>query len=203
METPATVQISALAITAFEEGDPNENPWIAGKPKREDISLEQHSTAWVGIFEAQKSMIGQVLGETALAIEHVGSTAVPDLLAKPVIDIDLIVKDSNEEDTYVPALLGAGYSLTVRERSWYQHRLLRLEQPRVNMHVFGPDCPEHIRHLLFRDWLRDHPADRQLYAAAKLEASVGAMSAHDYNQRKQAVAREIYQKIFAAHGWIR
>ena len=185
----------------FEEGDPNENPWVAGKPKREDISLEPHSVAWARVFESQKSMITRVLGETARVIEHVGSTAVPGLLAKPVIDIDLIVKDPNEENTYVPALVGAGYVLTVREPSWYQHRMLRLEEPRVNLHVFGPGCPEHIRHLLFRDWLREHPADRQRYAAAKLGARVGVNTADDYNQHKQAVVREIYQKIFVAHGW--
>lgn len=194
-------RVHAVAIMTFEEGDPNENPWVAGKPKREDIFLEPHSAAWVSVFESQKNMIARVLGETALVIAHVGSTAVPDLLAKPVIDIDLIVNDPNEENTYVPALLEAGYRLTVREPSWYQHRMLRLEQPRVNVHAFGPGCPEHIRHLLFRDWLREHPADRQLYAKAKLEASVGAATADDYNRHKQSVVRKIYQEIFAARGW--
>ena len=187
----------------FEEGDPNENPWVAGKPKREDISLEPYSADWVRIFESQRDIITQILGRAALVIEHVGSTAVPGLLAKPVVDIDLIVKDPNEENIYIPALVEAGYGLTVRESSWYQHRMLRLKQPRVNLHVFGLGCPEHIRHLLFRDWLRGHPADRKLYADAKMGASVGANTAHCYNQRKQAVVREIYQKIFAAHGWAR
>jgi len=201
METPSTVQISALAITTFEEGDPDENPWIAGKPKWEEISLEPYSAEWTRIFESQRDMITQMLGETALTIEHVGSTAVSDLLAKPVIDIDLIVKEPSEENTYVPALARAGYDLTVREPSWYQHRMLRLEQPRVNLHVFGPGCPEHIRHILFRDWLREHPVDRKLYTDAKVEASVGVNTARDYNQHKQTMVREIYQRIFTAHGW--
>lgn len=203
MKTPATDQTSAMDIMTFEEGDPNENPWVAGKPKREEISLEPYSAEWKKVFESQKDMITQALDETALTIEHVGSTAVPGLMAKPVIDIDLIIKDPNQEKTYVPALAEMGYSLTVRERSWYQHRMLRLECPRVNLHVFGRACPEYFRHLLFRDWLRENPADRQLYADAKRIAGIGVNTAHDYNQHKQGVVREIYQKIFVANGWAR
>lgn len=137
-----------------------------------------------------------------LEIEHVGSTAVPDLPAKPVIDIDLIVPDPEREEQYVPALQALGYDLTIRERSWYQHRMLRREEPRVNLHVFGPACPEHARHVLFRDWLRQQPADRKRYAEAKMLAKDGVDTAHDYNRRKQDVVLDIYQAIFKSRGWI-
>ncbi|WP_416776658.1 GrpB family protein [Xenorhabdus budapestensis] len=100
-------------------------------------------------------------------IEHVGSTAVPGMVAKPVIDIDLIVEDPTQEEKYVPALERLGYDLTVREPNFYQHRCLRLAKPRVNLHVFGLDFPEHIRHIWFRDWLREHPEDCERYIAAK------------------------------------
>ncbi len=189
-------------IMHFEDGDPHENPWVAGKPTSEDIQVETCNPQWFETFAAQKAEIEGALAQTALHIEHVGSTAVPDLAAKPVIDIDLIVTDPEDEDSYVPALEALGYRLQIRERSWYQHRMLRYENPRVNLHVFGPACPEHIRHILFRDWLRDHPADRQRYAQAKLLAKDGVTNATDYNARKQNVVRAIYQDIFRSHGWL-
>lgn len=90
--------------------------------------------------------------------------------------------------------------MIIREPSWRQHRCLRLETPRVNLRVFGPDCPETVRHRLFRDWLRDHPEDREAYAGAKREAIPGAEAVMDYNLRKQPVIRDIYAKAFKAAG---
>jgi GrpB-like predicted nucleotidyltransferase (UPF0157 family) len=189
------------SIVTFEEGDPDENPWVKGKPKREKIEVEEYDPLWAKQFELRRAEIEAVLPEVALSIEHVGSTAVPGLPAKPVIDIDLIVADPEQEQEYVPALTAIGYDLTVRERSWYQHRMLRHDNPRVNLHVFGPGCPEHVRHILFRDWLRERPADRQRYADAKMLAKVGATTEPDYNLRKQDVVRDIYRDIFMHQGW--
>ncbi len=190
------------SIVTFAEGDPDENPWVDGKPKREEIEVEDYSPLWVETYEVHKARIEAVTPKIALSIEHVGSTAVPGLPAKPVIDIDLIVADPEREDQYVPALEALGYELTVRERSWYQHRMLRHDNPRINLHVFGPGSPEHTRHILFRDWLRERPADKQRYADAKLLAKNGATTAPDYNLRKQDVVREIYRKIFESQGWL-
>lgn len=192
--------VDAPLIAVFEEGDPQENPWVDGAPVLERIEVQAHDPVWAVQFLARKQGLQAALADKALAIEHVGSTAVPDLPAKPVIDIDLIVADPDDEGVYVPALESLGYRLTVRERSWYQHRMLRLDAPRVNLHVFGPACPEHVRHLLFRDWLRAHPSDRLHYADAKAQAKAGADTAPTYNQRKQAVVRAIYDKLFASHG---
>jgi GrpB-like predicted nucleotidyltransferase (UPF0157 family) len=190
------------AIITFKIGDPAEDPWISGRPKIEGIYIEEYSPEWPRLFEPSKCLIAKALPEVALNIEHVGSTAVPGLFAKPVIDIDLIVGDPDREEDYVPALYAFGYVLTVRERSWYQHRMLRLDIPRANLHVFGPDCPEHIRHVLFRDWLCGHPEDRARYADVKLKAKDGVDNVRDYNLRKQAVVREIYRRIFQHRGWI-
>lgn len=191
-----------LAIMTFEDGDPDENPWVAGKPQTEEISVEAYDPQWAAQFVSLRQDIEQALAQSALKTEHVGSTAVPELPAKPVIDIDLIVADPEDEAAYIPALEALGYQLRVRERSWYQHRMLRHDHPRVNLHIFGPSCPEHIRHILFRDWLREHPADRQLYADAKMQAKQGVSNATDYNARKQHVVREIYRAIFASRGWV-
>ena len=187
-------------ITIFEEGDPNETPWVTGEPKAEVIEVQVYDASWPVLYQRLSQEILHALGNKALAIAHVGSTAVLGLPAKPVIDIDVLVADPEQEESYVPALNALGYELSIRERSWYQHRMLRQEQPRVNLHVFGPDCPEHIRHVLFRDWLSTHPDDLQRYAQAKMQAKEGVDNVRDYNQRKQAVVRGIYQKIFQSQG---
>jgi len=144
------------------------------------------------------------LGDRALAIEHVGSTSVPGLPAKPIIDIDVSVVDPRAESTYVPDLEAIGFRLRVREPGWHGHRLLVVDRPRANVHVFGPDSPELIRHRMLRDWLIDHPDDRQRYAAAKRDSAAASNAAREaviaYNQRKQPVIREILDRMFRAHG---
>lgn len=190
-------------IMTFAEGDPDENPWVAGGPVVETIAVLPHQPVWAEVYDRCAAAIRAALPGGIVSIDHVGSTAVPGLAAKPVIDIDLIVPDPEAEADYVPPLAGLGYRLTVRERSWYGHRLLRLERPRVNLHVFGPDCPEHSRHLMFRDWLRARPDERERYGAIKAEAQVGAQTAMAYNRRKEAVVRDIYARMFRDLGWLR
>jgi GrpB-like predicted nucleotidyltransferase (UPF0157 family) len=185
----------------FEDGDPAENPWVAGKPRSEEIEIEAYSPGWPKLFETRKCQIAKSLPGVVLNIEHVGSTAVPGLSAKPVIDIDLIIGNPDREEDYVPTLLALGYVLTVRELTWYRHRMLRHEAPRANLHVWGFNCPEHIRHILFRDWLCNHPEDRERYADIKLKARIGVDSVQDYNRNKQAVVRAIYQRIFEHCRW--
>ena len=102
----------------------------------------------------------------------------------------------------MPALEALGYELRVREPSWHQHRCLQLASPRVNLHVFGPDCPEAIRHRMFRDWLRGSAEDRQRYAQAKQGAASDTQDMTQYNQRKQDVVRDIYDRVFRAAGFI-
>lgn len=195
--------VNPADVMHFEDGDPAENPWVAGsRPGTEEIKIEDYSAEWPHLFETSKCLIAKALPGIALSIEHIGSTAVAGLCAKPVIDIGLIVRDPEREEDYVPVLSAIGYVLTVRERSWYQHRMLRHDAPRVNLHIFAPGCPEHVRHLLFRDWLRDHPDDRARYADAKLKAKLGVDNVQDYNRNKQAVVREICGRIFAHRGWM-
>ena len=160
--------------------------------------------AWPEAYRAQEQRIRAAVGDAALGVEHVGSTSVPGLPAKSVIDIDLIVADSADEDAYVPALERTGFVLGVREPWWYEHRMLASSEPRVNLHVFSPDAAEAARHIIFRDWLRTHPEDRALYRDAKLAAAADANAAGEhvveYNARKQRVIREIYARAFAAAG---
>ena len=92
----------------------------------------------------------------------------PGLVAKPIIDMLLVVTDSADEDAYVPAMEAAGYVLRIREANWYEHRMFKGPDTEINLHVFSRGCPEIDRMLMFRDWLRRNAADRDLYARTKL-----------------------------------
>ena len=127
-----------------------------------------------------------------LELEHVGSTSVPGLTAKPRLDLQLVVADSADEAAYVPALEAAGYTLTIREPDWHEHRLLRGSDPAVNLHVFSAGCEEIDRVLRFRDRLRSDDADRELYASTKRElARQPWQYVQNYADAKSAVIEEI------------
>ena len=151
-------------------------------------------------------MIRGALGDRVLELHHVGSTSVVGLPAKPVIDVDLVVADPADEPSYIPDLVAAGFVHTIREPWWHEHRLLKYADPVAYVHVFGPDCPEVVRHLMFQAWLRDHPDDLATYAeakraaAAEMNARPGGGTGMDYNRHKEPVVREIYERMFRAHG---
>lgn len=187
-------------ITRHHDPDPGESPWVNKPPPADPVEIVAHNPDWPARYRALAEAIRAALGPMVLDLDHVGSTSVPGLAAKDVIDIDLTVDDPRDESAYIPALEHAGYRLTVREPQWHQHRCLRLDAPRANLHVFGPDCPEVIRHRMFRDWLRTHPDDRQRYENAKRAAVPGGGRVMDYNTRKQPVIREIYDRMFRGAG---
>jgi len=132
------------------------------------IWIVDYDPRWPELFRREADRIRAVLGSRALRIEHTGSTSVPGLAAKPVIDMLLEVTDSADENSYVPALEAGGYVLSIREADWHEHRMFNRRDAEVNLHVFSSGCPEIGRILAFRDWLRSNAADRELYARAKL-----------------------------------
>jgi GrpB-like predicted nucleotidyltransferase (UPF0157 family) len=131
------------------------------------VTLVDYSEQWPLQYQREAERIRSPLGDRALLVEHVGSTSVPGLAAKPVIDICLAVADPADEQAYLPALEGAGYVLRFREPDWFEHRLLNGPDADVNLHVFGAGAAEIDRMLRFRDRLRSDPADRELYARTK------------------------------------
>ena len=158
------------------------------KPLDGRVLIVDYDPRWVERFEREAARIRAVLAERALRIEHVGSTSVPGLPAKPVIDIVLVVTDSADETAYVPPLTKAGYRLHVREPDWYEHRMFKGPDTDINLHTFSADCPEVDRMLMFRDWLRVSPADRQLYARTKSDlARRKWMFVQNYADAKTAV----------------
>ncbi len=102
-----------MDICTFEEGDPTENPWVQGKPAQIHIEIVPHNPNWLIQFNEQKLLIQNALSDLALSIDHIGSTAVAGLAAKPIIDIDLIIGNSEDESSYVPQLEALGYELIV------------------------------------------------------------------------------------------
>ncbi|MFC7403762.1 GrpB family protein [Georgenia alba] len=200
--------LTAADIVRFDDAPPppGASAFVAGAPEAESIAIVPADPGWAEDFEHLARLIREALGERALGIEHVGSTSVPGLPAKPIVDIDLTVADSADEAAWLPPLEAAGFVLTIREPWWYEHRCLRFGAPRCNLHVFSPDCPEAARHKIFRDWLRANAEDRALYRDAKVAAAEAANAEGEhvmqYNARKQQVIRDIYTRAFAAAGLV-
>ena len=157
-----------------------------------------YDPSWPARFEQERRRILEALGPAARRVDHIGSTAVEGLCAKPIVDIDVSVPDPADEDDYLPALERAGYRLRVREP---EHRMLRTSARDVHVHICRAGSPWERRHLLFRDWLRANAADRDLYAAVKTELAARVWAAtNDYADAKTGVIEEIMQR---AERWAR
>lgn len=197
---------SRAEIVSFDDSPPPQgaDPWVSGAARAIGIEVTDPAPDWPRQYDSLAARIRQALGWRVLQLEHTGSTSVPGLPAKPIIDIDLTVADPDREQDYAPALEAIGFQLVIREPWWYGHRQLRADGPRCNLHVFGFDSPEPVRHRIFRDWLRGNPDERDRYAAAKRQAASEANAAAEhvmhYNARKEQVIREIYGRAFAAAG---
>jgi len=156
------------------------------------ILIVDYDPRWPELFAREADRIRSALGMRALRIEHAGSTSVPGLAAKPVIDLLLVVTDSADEDAYAPALQAAGYVVQIREPNWYEHRLFKGPDTDINLHVLSSACPEIERMLMFRDWLRGNAADRDLYARVKLGlARKEWKDVQNYADAKTAVIEKI------------
>lgn len=156
------------------------------------IELAEYDPKWPRLYEREAERIGRALGPKMLRIEHVGSTSVPGLAAKPLIDVVLVVADTTDEDAYVPPLEAAGYVLRIREPDWFEHRLFKGPDTNVNVHTFSEGCEEVDRMIGFRDWLRTHDDDRDRYFTAKRELAQREWKyVQNYADAKSAVVQEI------------
>jgi GrpB-like predicted nucleotidyltransferase (UPF0157 family) len=161
-------------------------------PLNKSIVLEPYNPGWPLMYEKLEGQIRYALGAKALLIEHVGSTSVPGLSAKPVIDMVLAVSDSTDENSYMPPLERLGYLLRIREPDWFEHRLLKPPAIDGNIHVFSRECEEISRMLAFRDWLRVNTDDMKLYERTKQELAVRTWKyVQNYADAKSDVVREI------------
>ncbi len=161
-------------------------------PQVGPIQIVEYDPAWPRLFEHEAKRIRATLGDQILLLEHVGSTSVSGLAAKPRIDLLLVVANSADESAYVPALEAAAYVLRIREPEWYEHRMFSGPDTAINLHIFSPGCPEIDRMLLFRNWLQNNASDRQLYERTKRElACLDWKYTQNYADAKAAVVEEI------------
>jgi GrpB-like predicted nucleotidyltransferase (UPF0157 family) len=164
----------------------------APPPEYRQVVIEDYNPEWPRWFERAAEQIRRALGERVLRLDHVGSTSVPGLAAKPLIDVSLVVADTTEEAAYVPALEAAGYVLRIREPDWFEHRMFRGYDPPVNLHTFPEGCEEAERMVAFRDHLRTNDADRELYEWTKRELAAQEWKyVQNYADAKSEVVAEI------------
>jgi GrpB-like predicted nucleotidyltransferase (UPF0157 family) len=181
------------------------------------LEIGEPDPAWFTHFETFRSRIEAAFHAahkstgldtpTVIAINHIGSTSVPSLPAKAVIDIDLILSSLTNEPSYVPALESAGFQFLLREPKWHGHRFfVGVEPMSCNLHVWGPKCAEVERHRIMKEWLISNREDRELYAQTKRDCArlcrENGEMVQRYNYRKQEVVRGILGRAFESLGYI-
>lgn len=158
----------------------------------DEVVLVEYDDGWPARYRQHEERIRAALGDRMVEVHHAGSTSVPGLAAKDVIDVLLVVPDPTDEAAYAPALEAAGYTFHLREPEWHEHRLFKVRSPRVNLHVFGPDCEEVRRMLAFRDHLRSDATDRGLYECTKRDLATREWGrVQDYADAKSDVVGDI------------
>ena len=168
-------------------------------PHNGPITLAEYNPRWPALSAREAARIRAVLGDAAVRVEHVGSTSVPGLAAKPIIDILLAVPDSADEQAYAPALEAAGYVLRIREPDCFEHRLFTGPDTTINLHVFTVGAAEIDRMLLFRDWLRANDADRDAYLQVKRDLARRTWRhVQHYADSKTAIVQQIMARASAA-----
>lgn len=173
----------------------------SGRESREPVEIVPYDPAWPVRFVGWRDTLAGALDSIAPRIEHVGSTSVPGLAAKPVIDIQVSVENLADESTYVTAIESVGVQLRSRDD---EHRFFRpfAGRPRdVHIHVCPGGSQWERRHLLFRDYLRADPTARESYTMAKAE--LASRWRDDRIAYADAKTEIIEQLLVQAEAWAR
>ena len=163
------------------------------------VVVEPYNEAWKQDFIAIKDELSPALGDLALSIEHVGSTSVEGLSAKPIIDIDVVIEDRSKLDAVIQALASIGYThegdqgIPGREAFKFEGK----EHLRNHhLYVCDKNASELKRHLSFRDYLRAHPEAVKEYSRVKEEgAELFPYDIDKYIEHKTPFIQGIYEKI--------
>jgi GrpB-like predicted nucleotidyltransferase (UPF0157 family) len=162
---------------------------LIGGREPASIVVVDYDGAWPARYEVLADRVRRALGPRVRRLEHIGSTSVPGLAAKPLIDMLLIVDDVQDEAAFVPPLEAAGFELRVREPD---HRMFRTPERDLHLHVYAPSRAEERDYLDLRDWLRVSSDDRALYATVKRRLAQQQWSdMNDYADAKTDVVLEI------------
>jgi GrpB-like predicted nucleotidyltransferase (UPF0157 family) len=200
--------------------DENDLERVSFRKVKPSLDIADPDPTWPSTYAIFASRIVAALGPPSspngaepgtghlVSVSHVGSTSVPGLPAKAIIDIDVVVPDINNESAYVSALESQGFQFMLREPKWYSHRFFTTVEPMfANVHVWGPACAEAERHRIFKEWLIENLEDRELYARTKKECSeaskLGGESMQDYTDRKESVIKDILHRAFKRFGYVR
>lgn len=159
----ATLRFQGLRVSSHERSD----ILVGGIETEVRIQLVDYDPGWPDSFAEHQRRIRGALGDRAVRIEHIGSTAVPGLAAKPIIDVLLVVEKSSDEPSYLPEMEAAGYELRVREPDHHQHRMVRTPERDAHIHILSAGCVEAERYLKFRDRLRSDDRARNRYQDTK------------------------------------
>jgi GrpB-like predicted nucleotidyltransferase (UPF0157 family) len=193
-QTPAGYTV--LLVSTPEDRDAYLDSVLIGGREPVTISVVDYDEDWPLRFAHVRGLVRAALRTKALGVEHIGSTSVPGLAAKPIIDMLLTVASVEDEDAYIPPLENAGLVLRVREP---RHRMLRTPRKDVHLHVYEPTDQAVVDYLDLRDWLRASAADRGLYASTKRDLAQRKWSdMNDYADAKSDVVLDI---IGRARDW--
>ncbi|MGH6870272.1 MAG: GrpB family protein [Rhizomicrobium sp.] len=175
---------------------------MSDTPPPLNVELHPHSPAWAGMAEAERARLKAALGDTLVTVLHIGSTAIPGIMAKPIVDLMPLVTDLDALDARRSAIEALGYR-------WYGEfglagrRYCVLVDPATGtrvfqLHCYRQDAPEIPRHVAFRDFLRAHPAIASEYEAEKIRAA--SVASHDvnlYNDEKNAWIKRMEKDALA------
>jgi len=212
--------VSIEDLVKYQDFDENDLERVSFRKVKPSLDIVDPDPIWPSTYAIFASRIVAALGPPLspngaepgtghlVSVSHVGSTSVPGLPAKAIIDIDVVVPDINDESAYVSALESQGFQFMLREPKWHGHRFFTTAEPMfANVHVWGPACPEAERHRIFKEWLIENVEDRELYARTKKECSeaskLGGESVMDYTYRKDVVVSGILHRAFKRFGYVR
>ena len=171
---------------------------LVGGVEKRHLEVVDYDPRWVDIFAEHEARLRDALRDVSVRIEHIGSTSVPGLAAKPIVDIVVAVDDITAEEDYLDAMLAAGYLLRVREPG---HRLVRTPERDVHVHIYGTGDEAITRYLLLRDRLRTDATDRALYERTKRALiAQGFEDMNAYADAKTDVIAAILARAVAASG---
>ncbi len=181
--------------TSNRDRDPLDGVLIGGREKV-PIVVVDYDEEWPDRYRGVREGVRAALGASALRVEHIGSTSVPGLAAKPIIDVLVTVQDVEDEAAFVPLLEREGFVLRVREP---EHRMFRTPARDVHVHLYEPDHGAVSACLDLRDWLRVDADDRALYERTKRRLATRTWT--DMNEYADAKTDVILAILGRARTW--